>query len=163
MSYQPPVTPGYSSQPPPVWPPQQPAPHKSRAVPILIVALVVLVAAVAALAYILVAKPGTTRAAAPVAGPSVTVFDQARGDCQIAAGYDIEDAGQTLNITVGGAFMSDNNLACLVSELHMPDAVMQHVLSTRALDGQQTDSWPGYTARWTYHPDDGLQMTVRVA
>lgn len=155
--------PGYSNQPPPVWPPQQPAPRKSRTVPILIVALIVLAAAVAATTYILIAKPGTTRAAVAAASPTVAVFDQARGDCQIVAGYDIEDAGQTLNITVGAAFMSNDNLTCLVSELHMPDAVMQHVLSTRALDGQQTDTWPGYTARWTYHPDDGLQMTVRVA
>ena len=45
----------------------------------------------------------------------------------------------------------------------MPDAVRQHVSTTRALDGQQTDSWTGYTARWTYHPDDGLQMTIQVA
>lgn len=158
--------PGYSSQPPPVWPPQPPAPpspRKSRAVPILVGALVVLVAAVAALSYILVGKPGTTRTATLVASPSAAIFDQARGDCKMAAGYNIGDAGRTLDITVSAAFMTDDELTCLVGELHMPDAVMQHVMSTRALDGQQTDSWPGYTARWTYHPDDGLQMTIREA
>ena len=30
---------------------------------------------------------------------------------------------------------------------------------TRALDGMQTDSWGGMTARWTYHPDNGMNIT----
>jgi len=47
--------------------------------------------------------------------------------------------------------------------LGVPDAVRQHVATTRALDGQQTDSWTGYSARWTFHPDNGLQMTIRAA
>ena len=35
--------------------------------------------------------------------------------------------------------------------------------STRALDGMQTDSWHDITARWTYHPDDGLDITLALA
>jgi|1185.fasta_scaffold41226_2 hypothetical protein len=34
---------------------------------------------------------------------------------------------------------------------------------TRALDGMQTDSWPGYTARWTYQPDDALDIIIQQA
>jgi hypothetical protein len=131
-------------------------------VPILVVALVVVFSAAAALAFILISSRTSSTPAAATASPA-TVFENTRQDCQIAAGYDVEDAGKTLNIVVGGAYLSDNNLACMVRDLHMPNAVMQHILSTRALDGQQTDSWPGYTARWTYHPDDGLQMTIRAA
>lgn len=32
--------------------------------------------------------------------------------------------------------------------------------STRALDGTQTDSWKDIDARWTYHPDNGLRLTL---
>jgi len=76
----------------------------------------------------------------------------------------VEDAGKTLVTTVGGgAFMSTDTAGCVFDHLAVPDAVRQHVNTTRALDGQQTDSWSGYMARWTYHPDDGLQMTIRLA
>ena len=160
-------TPSPAYVPPSVYgqPPTSPAPiapqRKSRTVPILLAALVVLTAAVAVLLYVVIAKPGTTQARS--VNSTAAIFTQARTDCRIVAGYDIEDAGRTLNITVAGAFMSSGDLTCLAGELRMPDAIMQHVMSTRALDGQQTDSWPGYTARWTYHPDDGLQMTIREA
>lgn len=164
MSYQPPVTPGYNTQPAPVWPPQHPAPRKSRAVPILVVALVVLASAVAALAFALISNRADSAPvpAAAVANSPTAIFEQARGDCKVTSGFDVEDSGKTLNVTVGGAYMATDTMTCVFGELQMPDAIQQHVLSTRALDGQQTDSWPGYTARWTYHPDDGLQMTIRI-
>ena len=40
------------------------------------------------------------------------------------------------------------------------DYVTQHIESTRALDGMQTDEWDDMKARWTYHPDDGLSLTL---
>ena len=33
--------------------------------------------------------------------------------------------------------------------------------AARALDGQQTDEWDGISARWTYHPEDGLHLVLR--
>ena len=35
-----------------------------------------------------------------------------------------------------------------------------HIESTRALDGTQEDSFGDYQARWTYHPDNGMNLTV---
>lgn len=32
--------------------------------------------------------------------------------------------------------------------------------TTRALDGQQTADWDGFTASWGYHPDTGLDVVV---
>lgn len=52
------------------------------------------------------------------------------------------------------------DVSCLLTGLEAPDHVAQHINSTRALDGQQTDEWEHYEARWTYHPDDGLQITI---
>lgn len=51
-------------------------------------------------------------------------------------------------------------LVCVLGRLSVPDYVMAHIESTRALDGQQTDEWDGIQARWTYHPDDGLALTL---
>ena len=41
----------------------------------------------------------------------------------------------------------------------MPDSVVEQG-DTWGMDGQQTDSWNDVSARWTYHPDEGTNMTV---
>lgn len=158
--YQPPVVPG-APQSPAGWTPapSPPAPAKSRAVPILIGVVVVLVLLVAGLGFALISKNGGVL---PTTSDKAS-FDQIRSDCSVVAGYQVEDNGQTLVLTVGGAYMSTSTADCVFTKLSVPDAVRQHVATTRALDGQQTDSWSGYTARWTYHPDDGLQMTIRAS
>lgn len=51
------------------------------------------------------------------------------------------------------------DVSCMLTELDAPEYIAQHINSTRALDGQQTDEWDDIEARWTYHPDDGLQIT----
>ena len=51
-------------------------------------------------------------------------------------------------------------VACYLRELETPDYVIQHIDSTRSLDGQQTEEWDGIKARWTYHPDRGLIITL---
>jgi hypothetical protein len=43
----------------------------------------------------------------------------------------------------------------------MPVSVSEQVWATRALDGRVQETWPGYTASWTYHPDSGLQMVIK--
>jgi hypothetical protein len=168
VDYQPPVTPGYSSQPAAAWPPPQPEqpPRKSRTVPILVGAVGVLVVVVGVLAYYLIRTTHSSPAARPAAGTSAHIvpgaaFEAIKTQCGITAGYDIEDAGHTLIITVGGAYMTSTMMTCVFNSLNVPSAVREHIGTTRALDGQQTDTWDDYTARWTYHPDDGLQMTIR--
>ena len=126
-----------------------------------------LVIAVGGLTFMLLR--GDKQAATPVTpAASATpdqgaVFAQVRDGCNTAAGFDIEDAGRSLILTVGRESMNADTMTCVFDRLGMPTAVREHVSTTRALDGQQTDQWPGYTARWTYHPDDGLQMTIRAA
>jgi hypothetical protein len=55
---------------------------------------------------------------------------------------------------------SFDSVMCVLNELGMPTSVESHITSTRALDGMQTDAWGEFSARWTYHPDDGLQITI---
>lgn len=77
------------------------------------------------------------------------------------------DDGDTLILDTKGKEDSDGlsteDVACVLNSLDVPDAVLQHIDTTRALDGQQTDSWSGVDARWTYHPDDGLDITLRIS
>jgi hypothetical protein len=46
--------------------------------------------------------------------------------------------------------------------LTIPQAVREHMSQTRALDGRQTDSWEGFSASWSYHPDSGINLIVQV-
>jgi len=78
----------------------------------------------------------------------------------------LADGGRTLIIDAAGTKqilgpVDVQTEACILKELKAPAAVVQHIDGTRALDGQQTDSWPGYSARWTYHPDSGLDITIQ--
>jgi len=38
--------------------------------------------------------------------------------------------------------------------------VISRMSATRALDGMQDGQWEGISASWTYHPDDGLNITL---
>ena len=51
-------------------------------------------------------------------------------------------------------------VGCVLVGLDTPDYVLDHIDATRALDGMQTDEWNGVMGRWTYHPDDGLNLTL---
>ena len=167
MSYQPPDARPPLQQPPVVasWEhaPMQPPPAAPRSwlVPVLLGLLAVSIAVVGALVFALLRGSNTPAPAAKTSADPAAVFAQVGDVCKVVVGYRVEDAGQTLALTVGGQYMNADTMTCVLDHLGTPDAVREHISSTRALDGQQTDSWPGYAARWTYHPDDGLQMTIR--
>lgn len=52
------------------------------------------------------------------------------------------------------------DVGCVTNRLDAPNYVTTHIDSTRALDGQQSDEWDDYEARWSYHPDSGLDLTI---
>jgi hypothetical protein len=85
--------------------------------------------------------------------------------CGTGGGMVNGDGGRTLIMDTPGedAASGDVPLAdafCVLGYLHVPDSVLQHIESTRALDGMQTASWDRYEARWTYHPDSGFDITI---
>jgi hypothetical protein len=92
-------------------------------------------------------------------------FEQAQRRCDAAGeGTVIEDGGKTLLIDNTGqedfAGVDLGGLTCLMEALQMPVAVKEHMISTRALDGRQQDSWGEFSASWSYHPDQGLDIIV---
>lgn len=95
------------------------------------------------------------------ASPSL---EEAADECNLRS----KDKGQTITLDVEGdtdlSGDSYDDYSCLVEVLDVPSRVEDHIGGTRALDGTQSDGWDSpfgeVEARWTYHPDDGLFLTV---
>lgn len=77
----------------------------------------------------------------------------------------VEDEGGTLILDT---LPSDDDplgisamaLECVEIQLEMPTWLTESISTTRALDGRQTGEWDGYSAQWTYHPDNGLNLVI---
>lgn len=97
------------------------------------------------------------------AEPPSTALDAAVDTCE--AGL-IADNGHTLMVDTKGeddaTGESMEDLICLLFALETPTAVIDHMSSTRALDGMQTTGWDEFDARWTYHPDAGMGLTITI-
>lgn len=103
-------------------------------------------------------------AAATTTEAPVRVLVDAAQACGLANAGVLGDDGASLNINTGGAERSSDqdveDLGCVLFELETPDHVITHLDTTRALDGMQEDEWGEISARWTYHPDNGLDVTL---
>ncbi|QNP56303.1 hypothetical protein [Tessaracoccus defluvii] len=88
---------------------------------------------------------------------SVARLKAAAAWCGVETG--VADGGSSLSFVAKG---QDVGVIpeCVLVKLKAPDFVMTHLGSTRAMDGQQTDEWGDLEARWTYHPDAGVNMTI---
>jgi hypothetical protein len=103
------------------------------------------------------------------ASPTPDPYEQpplraARTECVVIGGYVEElDAGRTLSIDgmgaehVGADF---DTIKCILDELGAPQSVWARMENTRALDGTQDATWGSFTARWTYHPESGIQIVI---
>ncbi|MCY1145400.1 hypothetical protein OWR29_45990 [Actinoplanes sp. Pm04-4] len=97
----------------------------------------------------------------------IALLQQAQDTCDSTrSGTEIADGGYTLTVDSRGeddyTGLGYYDLDCVWTALQMPEAVKAHIGQTRALDGRQEDSWGSFTASWTYHPDAGVSMVVRV-
>jgi hypothetical protein len=181
QQWQRPAAHGYSPNPPnndwgqhppvvsgPTWPqrvapPQiEPPPPAKRNVLPWVVAAVALLVAVGALAFAFLRGGGsapdaasTTQPAAPV--PDPTPFEATRDTCDPEfKGTTIGDRGKTFIIDGLGT----EAIGCVLNALGAPESVQQQVWTTRALDGRQSATWSGFSASWTYHPDNGADIII---
>lgn len=103
----------------------------------------------------------STAAPTPTPTPVLPRLQVAATACGITA--PIQDKGASISFDTKGKKDATGDeltaVTCLLSKTDAPDYVLEHINSTRALDGNQTDEWNGYKARWTYHPDSGLRIT----
>lgn len=166
--------------PPQMYPPAAqygapgPAPRKSRKVPIIVGAVIAGLVLVGGgvTALLMTVRSDTGQQMAAAAGVPVveqrSPFQDVQASCDPAGdGTTIADNGETFIIDATGdedyTGISYDSVTCIFSAVTMPTAVQAHVGDTRALDGRQEDSWDGFTASWSYHPDQGIDMIIRVA
>lgn len=74
------------------------------------------------------------------------------------------DRGASISLRAFGSleWSADNNTGaqCLLKELEAPDRVITQMNQTRGVDGTLEASWGDFNAFWSYHPDNGFNLTV---
>ena len=73
----------------------------------------------------------------------------------------VADKGLTMVLDSKGEVADDEDVAvlvCVLSDLEVPEAVVAKMSDTSALDGRQEASWENYSASWTYHPKNGMDV-----
>ncbi|WP_146238779.1 hypothetical protein [Arthrobacter livingstonensis] len=81
-------------------------------------------------------------------------------------GVTVMDKGRSLDMKSSGGDSTGTSITtvvCILNELGAPESLFSRIDSTRALDGTREAAWDGYTASWTYHPDNGLNIIVESA
>lgn len=78
-----------------------------------------------------------------------------------------------ITVDSGGLFMESRGnespgtsyarIACVLAELETPDSVVRRIENTNSTMGLVKGEWGVYEAEWSYHPDNGLAISVRVA
>jgi hypothetical protein len=86
---------------------------------------------------------------------------------QPSAGIVLMDGGRTLKFSSAGTYSSIwknassiEDVFCALSILKAPGFVEAQIETTRAIDGLQKASWGKISAFWTYHPTNGLNITI---
>ena len=55
-----------------------------------------------------------------------------------------------------------SDLACVITNVGVPESVISRMNTTTALMGQQEATFDGITVRWSYHPSNGLDMSFEM-
>lgn len=178
---------GFAPPPPPLQPasgwPSSNRPKRKWIKPAVIVASALLVAgAITAFVLLLTGETAIEKAYAACDGPQAVdiVYPTEEADTLAADGLlaelvedelsdrlRVQDNGKSLTIQTlanedDPLGLSVIALECALVSLQAPDWVADSVMSTRALDGRRDLDWDGYIAEFAYHPDDGLNMLIRV-
>lgn len=79
--------------------------------------------------------------------------------------YRIMDDGNAVALSSVGLSSGPevSKVVCLLDELDAPQTVPVKIGNTRALDGTVSADWSDFSAQWTYHPDDGLNILIERA
>lgn len=98
---------------------------------------------------------------------SPTKLQQASETCLIQESLyaSLDDDGKGLYLDGEGEESLGMNIyeqLCVLNELEVPDSVISRMSNTTSLMGQQEGSWDGITALWTYHPSNGLDISLEL-
>lgn len=100
-----------------------------------------------------------------VAGRSggATALQEAYTGCSTLDGIEyvtVADEGTTLTVDTQNKYGSIDAAACILQAIGTPSAIITAIDSTTGLMGVQTESANGYDYRWSYHPDNGMNIIV---
>lgn len=97
---------------------------------------------------------------------------QAFSKCQLykkdssIAGVELLDSGRTLKFSYAGKYSSFiasaasyADVTCALKVMKAPSFVTSQIETTRALDGLQKSAWGKVSSFWTYHPENGLNIS----
>lgn len=126
------------------------------------------VAGLSALTAGLVVSLTACATTAPAAAPTPR-FKTAIEKCHVVSGHDgleYADNGASLILSTESdpdplsTHVNIANVICVLDKLHVSAATKDRMFNTRALDGMQDARWKGIDASWTYHPDDGFNLSL---
>ena len=97
-----------------------------------------------------------------------TDFRAVLADCELdetSSGVTLDDDGRGLFLDAEGdedySGMSYSDQQCVLDGLKVPSSVMTQINNTSSLMGVQDAEWDDIAASWTYHPDNGLEMSIK--
>ena len=131
----------------------------------LVVVTVLLVAVSTALGFALMGDDeagdqGSKRSAATEEEPPLQrAFDA----CQLVdtdETLDLGDGGKSLIVNTESEYGSMDGLECVTHRLKTSSAILAQIDATTAMMGVQQAEQDGLEYRWSYHPDNGVNMTI---
>lgn len=121
-------------------------------------ALIVIGAAVAVVAI------GAVIFSSSLPTPLETAYTECGGE--YLAGITLAEDGKSMLLDMQGEedfYGADySDISCVLTALEVPEIVTSQISITTSLMGLQTANWSGIVASWTYHPDLGLDMTLKM-
>lgn len=94
-----------------------------------------------------------------------TALEKAANNClQSGSGWmEIQDEGKAIRLQQRGLGMEglkNDEVDCVLKAVNAPEAVFTKLGNTTASGGEQTATWDGYDARWSFDLMDGTSITV---
>lgn len=103
------------------------------------------------------------------ASTSANKFQAALDSClsEGDSGYDdiqVADDGSSMYLDGSGeddySSLDYVDQFCVLNALDIPEIIVTRMNATSSLMGVQTGDWDGITASWTYHPNNGLDISL---
>lgn len=81
------------------------------------------------------------------------------------SGLTIDDDGRSMYLNGEGEDSTGMDVfsqVCILEELNVPDSVFGRINNTNSTMGVQEAQWDNFEMSWTYHPDNGLDVSVNL-
>lgn len=124
---------------------------------------VVLVAVAGTVGFVLGHGSGAAAAAAASSSAQDVRLSKAFNACKSeddAHTMQLGDGGRTIIVDTRNEYTSTQGVECVWSELKTPQSIVANVGATTAMMGEQSAQSDGISYRWSYHPDNGLNMVI---